>query len=351
MSTPTLRCPQRGLSALRRLCAGPMTQHPTRRTLLKTGLAAVAMSRGLPVQAQADVARIVLGSPPGSALDVLCRFVAEGLQPGYNRSVIVETRSGASGQIAVSTVKAAPADGMTILATPMPHMGIFPHSYRKLPYDPIGDFAAVGMGAKFDLAFTVGPAVPLSVKNMADFVAWCKSNPGRGVFGSPAAGSTPHFVGAIAGRAAGIELTHVPYRGPTPAVTDMIGGQIAAACATVGDFLPYVQAGRCRILATTGARRSTFVPDAATFLEQGFKDIVLDDWFGFFVPKKTPASQVEKLSAALRTALARPEVTKSLAERGLVAAWSTPAELAARVQADQAKWGPIVKSFGFTAES
>jgi tripartite-type tricarboxylate transporter receptor subunit TctC len=215
----------------------------------------------------------------------------------------------------------------------------------------VADFAAVGMGAKFDLAFAVGPAVPPGVKNMADFVAWCKANPGRGVFGSPAAGSTPHFVGAIAGRAAGIELTHVPYRGPTPAVTDMIGGQIAAACATVGDFLPYVQAGRCRILATTGVKRSTFVPDTQTFFEQGFKEIVLDDWFGFFVPKKTPASQVGKLSAALRTALARPETAKGLAERGLVPTWSTSKELAERVLADQAKWGPIVKSFGFTAES
>lgn len=327
------------------------SQHPTRRALLKTSVAILAGSQGLATQAQTDVARIILGSPPGSALDVLCRFVAEGLQPGYNRSVIVETRSGASGQIAVSTVKAAAADGMTILATPMPHMGIFPHSYRKLPYDPVADFAAVGMGAKFDLAFAVGPAVPPNVKNMAEFVTWCKATPGRGVFGSPAAGSTPHFVGAIAGRAAGIELTHVPYRGPTPAVTDMIGGQIAAACATVGDFLPYVQAGRCRILATTGVKRSTFVPDTATFFEQGFKEIVLDDWFGFFVPKKTPAGQVQKLSAALRTALARPETAKGMAERGLVPTWSTPKELADRVLADQAKWGPIVKSFGFSAES
>ena len=326
---------------------------PSRRALLKTGVLALAGAPGLQALAQADagVARIILGSPPGSALDVLCRFVAEGIQPAYARSAIVETRSGAAGQIAVTVVKAAAADGLTILATPMPHMGIFPHSYRKLPYDPIADFAPVGMGAKFDLAFAVGPAVPASVKNMADFIAWCKAQPGRGQFGSPAAGSTPHFIGAIAGRAAGIELAHVPYRGPTPAVTDMIGGQIAAACATLGDFLPYLQAGRCRVLATTGRQRSPFAPEAPTFLEQGFKELVLDDWFGFFVPAKTPSAQVEKLSAALRTALARPEAVKGLAERALVPAWSTPAELAARVKADQAKWGTIVKSFGFTAES
>jgi len=331
-----------------------MTQHPlSRRALLQAGLLAVAGTQASRALAQAadGVTRIILGSPPGSALDALCRLVAEGIQPAYARNVIVETRSGAAGQIAVSAVKAAAADGQTILATPMPHMGIFPHSYRKLPYDPVADFTAVGMGAKFDLALAVGPAVPASVKNMADFVAWCKANPGRGVYGSPAAGSTPHFIGAMAARTAGIELTHVPYRGPTPAVTDMIGGQIAAACATIGDFLPHVPTGRCRILATTGRQRSAFVPGAPTFIEQGFKDLVLDDWFGFFVPRQTPRAQVNKLNGALRTALARPEAAKALAERGLVPAWSTPAELAARVQADQAKWGPIVKSFGFSVES
>lgn len=330
-----------------------MTQHFSRRGLLKAGLAMTAGAHGLPSLAQApsDVARIILGSPPGSALDALCRFVAEGLQPGYSRSAVVETRGGASGQIAVSAVKSAPADGMTILATPMPHMGIFPFSYSKLPYDPIADFEAVGMGAKFDLAFAVGPAVPASVRTFADFVAWVKATPGRGTFGSPAAGSTPHFVGAMAARTAGIELTHIPYRGPTPAVNDMIGGQIAGACATIGDFLQFAQAGRCRVLATTGRQRSGFLPEAPTFAEQGFKDIVLDDWFGFFVPSRTPKVQIARLSGSLRNALARPEVVKGLGDRGMVPAWSTPGDLAARLRADQAKWAPIVKSFGFTAES
>lgn len=330
-----------------------MLQQFSRRGLLKAGVAMAIGGQGLPSRAQApsDVARIILGSPPGSALDTLCRFAAEGLQPGYSRSVVVETRGGASGQIAVSAVKSAPADGMTILATPMPHMGIFPFSYRKLPYDPISDFAAVGMGAKFDLAFAVGPAVPASVKTFADFVAWVKATPGRGSFGSPAAGSTPHFVGAMAARTAGIDLTHIPYRGPTPAVNDMVGGQIAAACATIGDFLQFVQAGRCRVLATTGRQRSSFLPETPTFAEQGFKDIVLDDWFGFFVPARTPAVQIAKLSGSLRNALARPEAVRGLTERGLVPAWSTPQDLTARLRADQARWAPVVKSFGFTADS
>lgn len=326
----------------------------SRRYFLQAG-AAVLACRGLAAAAQApadaSTTRFILGSPPGSALDVLCRRVADQIQPGYSRNAIVETKSGASGQIAVSFVKAAPADGMTVLATPMPQLGIFPHSYRRLPYDPVADFAPVAMGATFDLAFAVGPGVPAAVKNMGEFMAWAKANPSRAHFGSPAAGSSPHFIGALVARAAGIELSHVPYRGPTPAVMDMIGGQIAAACVPVGDVLEFAAAGRCRILATAGSARSSFTPSVATFVEQGFRDLVTHEWFGFFLPQKTPKAQVQKLNAAMRVALSQPAVVKGLADRGLVAAWSSSADLAARVKADQAKWGPIVKSFGFTAES
>jgi tripartite-type tricarboxylate transporter receptor subunit TctC len=326
----------------------------SRRTFLRACAATLAVPSPLTfAQAPSDgsTTRFILGSPPGSALDILCRRVADQIQPGYSRNAVVETRSGASGQIAVSTVKAAEPDGMTVLATPMPHMGIFPHSYRKLPYDPVADFAPVAMGATFDLAFAVGPAVPATVNSMADLVAWAKANPSRAHFGSPAAGSTPHFVGAMAARAAGVELTHIPYRGPTPAVMDMVGGQVSAACVPIGDLLQFAIAGRCRIIATTGAARNRFTPGVATFREQGFRDLVLNDWFAFFVPQKTPKAQVLKLNTALRTALSNPEVVKALDEKGLTAAWSTPADLAARLKADFQKWGPIVKSFGFTAES
>lgn len=326
----------------------------SRRTFLRACAATLVVPSHLTfAQAPSDggTTRFILGSPPGSALDILCRRVADQIQPGYSRNAVVETRSGASGQIAVSTVKAAAPDGMTVLATPMPHMGIFPHSYRKLPYDPVADFEPVAMGATFDLAFAVGPAVPAAVNSMADLVAWAKANPSRAHFGSPAAGSTPHFVGAMAARAAGIEITHIPYRGPTPAVMDMVGGQVSAACVPIGDLLQFASAGRCRIIATTGAARNRFTPGVATFREQGFRDIVLNDWFAFFVPRKTPKAQVLKLNTALRAALSNPEVVKALDEKGLTAAWSSPADLAARLKADLHKWGPIVKSFGFTAES
>ncbi|MGS5086162.1 Bug family tripartite tricarboxylate transporter substrate binding protein [Hydrogenophaga sp. A37] len=334
--------------------------HPrplSRRQYLQLSAAALASASGLPsahaqsAAAPSELARIIIGPPPGTLVDLFARRVGEAITPAYARTVLVENKVGAASQIAVSAVKAAPADGNTILLTPMPMMGIFPHSYPKLPYDPVADFIPVSMGGVFDLAFAVGPMVPANVTNMAEFFKWCQQNPGAANFGSPAAGSTPHFAGSMAARAAGTELTHVPFRGTTPAILDMVGGQIAAVCAPLGDFIPFVAGGKCRLLATTGEKRSRFTPSVPTFLEQGYRDVVLDDWFGFFLPAKTPATKVDALGAALKTALNSPPLMKAMEERGLELRWTTSADLAARLKADIDKWRPIVKSFNFTAST
>jgi tripartite-type tricarboxylate transporter receptor subunit TctC len=315
---------------------------------LPTGLTAGAAT-AQPVDAAQ--ARIVIGSPAGGALDFFARKVADGLQLTYAKSVLVENRTGASGQLAISGVKAAAADGNTILLTPSPMMAIYPHTYRKLPYDPVADFMPVSMAAIYDLAFAVGPAVPAAVKSIADFVAWCKAEPQRAQFGSPAAGSTPHFVGAMLSRHAKTEITHVPYRGTVPAITDMLGGQVAAACAPLGDFVAYVSTGRCRVLATTGGKRSKFAPDVPTFAEAGFKELALDDWWAFFVAAGTPPARVQQLNAALKTVLGDAALARALEERCLEPQWSEPAPLAANLRLQTAKWGPIVKTLGFTADS
>jgi tripartite-type tricarboxylate transporter receptor subunit TctC len=322
-------------------------------TLVSTLLPTLALGQAnnLTSAGPIDLAKIVLGSPPGSTLDVFARRVAEALQPGYAKSTIVDNKPGASGQIAVSAVKISPADGTTILVTPMPMMGIYPHTYSKLPYDSVKDFIPVSLGAVFDLAFGVGPMVPESVKSMNDFFKWCQANPSKANFGSPASGSTPHFVGSMAGKAAKSEITHVPFRGMPAALLDMVGGQIAAVCGTSGDFVPFVESGKARILATTGAKRSRFLPSVPTLVEQGFSDIVINDWFGFFVPIKTPESVVQKLSAALKIALSSPVVVKLLDEKCLDAKWSTQSELAIRLKGDIERWGPIVKSLNFSADS
>jgi tripartite-type tricarboxylate transporter receptor subunit TctC len=233
----------------------------------------------------------------------------------------------------------------------MSMLGIYPHTYKKLPYDPVADFAPVSQVARLDMALAVGPLVPATVRTLADFVGWCQANAKDASFGSPAAGSVPHFVAELFGRAAGIDFKHVPYRGTQPAIVDLMGGQIASVSGPVGEFLQHLPTGKVRLLATSGAARSRFATAVATYSEQGFKDIVFDEWFGAFVPAKTPADAVQRVWAALRKALGAPDVVDALALMGLEAKSSTPAELGALLKKDSERWAPLIKTIGFSAES
>jgi tripartite-type tricarboxylate transporter receptor subunit TctC len=273
------------------------------------------------------------------------------MAPGYGRSVVVENRTGAGGQIAVQAVRTMPADGTAILQTPMSMLGVYPHIYRKLPYDPVADLTPATLGATFDFGFAVGPAVPDSVRDLPGFLAWCKANPAKANFGSPAAGSVPHFIGVLLGRSAGVDLKHVPYRGTQPAILEMIGGQLQSVSGPIGEFTQHVAAGKCRLLAATGATRSRFAPNTPTMVEQGLRDMAFSEWFGFFLPGKAAPEVVQRANAALRAALAHKDTVDGLAVMGLEATSSTPAELGARLKADTERWGPIVKSIGFTADS
>jgi tripartite-type tricarboxylate transporter receptor subunit TctC len=303
-------------------------------------------------QAQFETLKIITGFPPGGTSDAICRRVSEKIAPtSYAKAAFVENKTGAGGQIAIQFVRNAPADGATVLQTPMSMLGIYPHIYKKLPYDPVGDLAPVSLGAVFDFGFAVGPMVPETVKNIPDFLNWCKANPMLANFGSPAAGSTPHFIGALLGKHANIDLKHVAFRGTQPAILDMIGGQIAAVSGPIGEFTQHVLAGKCRLLASSGAKRSQFAPNTPTLVEQGLKGFVYDEWFGFYVPAKTPTEVVARLNAAMRTALAAPETVNGLALMGLVAQSSTPAELATRLKSDTDLWAPLIKSIGFSADA
>lgn len=326
----------------------------TRRTLLQHSAASLMLG-GLASRAQAQAAfetvKILTGFPPGGTSDTICRRVAAKLAPGYGKSVVVENRTGAGGQIAIQGAKALPPDGATLLQTPMSMLGIYPHIYKKLSYDPVADLTPVSLGCTFDFGFAAGPAVPASVKTIPEFLAWCKANPAQANFGSPAAGSVPHFIGVLLGRSAGIELKHVPYRGTQPAILEMIGGQIQAVSGPIGEFTQHVAAGKCRLLAATGSARSKFAPDTPTLVELGLKDMAFSEWFGFYLPAKAAADVVQRANSALRAALADKETVDGLAVMGLEAKSSTPAELAAMLKADTERWGPIVKAIGFTADS
>ena len=325
-----------------------------RRTLLHTTalaqlLAAIA-SRAQAQGAPFETVKVVTGFPPGGTSDTICRRVAAKMPAGYAKAAVVDNRTGAGGQIAIQALKQLPNDGSVILQTPMSMLGIYPHIYKKLPYDPMADVTPVSLGATFDFGFAVGPSVPAAVRNVEEFLAWCKANPMQANFGSPGAGAMPHFMGALIGKARSVELKHVPYRGTQPAILDMIGGQIPAVSGPIGEFTQHVNAGKARLLAASGAQRSKFAPTTPTLVEQGFKDMVFSEWFGFFLPGGAGAEPVARANAALRTALADKDTIDGLALMGLEAKASSPAELATLLKADFEKWGPLVKAVGFTAD-
>lgn len=316
---------------------------------LSTAAAAAALLGPMPSRSQGlETARIFTGFPAGSTPDVLARKVGDRLTRGYARAAIVENRLGAGGQLAVTAVKGLPADGSNILLTPMSMLGVYPYTYRKLPYDPVADLTPVSMGVSFDYGIGVGPGVPESVQTMADLMAWYKANPTRANMGSPATGSTLHFVTVMLGRAAGIELTHVGYKGSGPAIQDMLGGTLPALCTPLGSFL---NQPRLRVLATSGPQRSRFTPEVPTLAEQGFKDMVYREWYGFYLPAKASPEAVARLNTALREALAAPDIVKTLASFGMESAPSSPAQLAQALKESMERWGPVVRSIGFTADS
>ncbi len=324
----------------------------SRRYLLQTtGAATLLASICAQAWGQAlDSTKIIAGFAPGGTADTVSRRVADKLHPGYAKSAVVENKTGAGGQIAVQFVKTAAPDGATVLLTPMSMLGIYPHTYKKLPYDPVADLTPVSAAAVFDYGFAVGPMVPASVKTVPEFLAWCKANPALANFGSPAAGSSPHFIGALLGRAGNVDLRHIAFRGTQPAVLDMIGGQIAAVSGPTGEFTQHVAAGKCRLLATSGAARGKFTPGTPTLLEQGFKDMAFTEWFGFFLPAKAPQDVVQRLNSGIRTALASQDVIDGLALSYLEVMPTSPAQLAAMLKADTERWGPLVKAVGFTPE-
>lgn len=324
-----------------------------RRTFVQAAAGATALAALHPLAALAQVAqpKIYYGFPAGSAGDNLARRVADKLGgTAYARTnAVVENKPGAGGRIALELLKGSPADGSVLTLAQASALTIYPHVYTKMNY-AMEDFAPISIGAQMIFALAIGPLVPESVKTLKDFVAWAKANPEKSSFGSPGAGSMPHFVGSLFGINAGITFQHVPFRGSLPAVNDAVGGQIAACVTPTGDSLAHAKAGKLRILAVSAPKRVAD-PDAPTFAEQGYPEIVAEEWFGFFAPAKTPASVLSAANTAIRTALNDPAIVSGLASIGLVAAGSSAQDMRNSLDSEFKRWGPLVKKVGFTAES
>lgn len=314
-------------------------------------LAAVGGAWPFALRAQGfETSKILVGFPPGGTTDVMARKVADKLRGPYARAVIVENRPGAGGQLGVTALKDSPADGTVMLLTPSSMLTIFPFTYSKLQYR-VDDVTPVSLAMYTHHVFSVGPAVPESVKNLKDFFAWAKANPDKAAYGSPGAGSMPHLVGVLVAKASGNnELRHVAYRGSAPGIQDLLGGQIAAFFGPTGDVLAHAKAGRVRVLGTSGAARSDFLPDVPTLREQGIS-VALREWYAFFMPAKASAETVQRAADALRPVLADREVVEFARQFGLEAQGSGPRDMAELLKRDSAEWGNLVKQTGFTADS
>jgi tripartite-type tricarboxylate transporter receptor subunit TctC len=323
----------------------------TRRRFI--GTAALGLMGGsLPFTSRAqslDTARIIIGFPPGGTTDVMGRKVADKLRGGYARNVLVENKPGAGGQLGVTALREAPADGSAMLLTPSSMLTIYPFTYPKLNYR-IEDVQPVSLAIYTQHVFSVGPAVPDSVKNLKDFFAWTKANPDKASYGSPGAGSMPHLIGVLVGKASGTELRHVAYRGSAPGIQDLLGGQISAFFGPTGDVIAHSKAGRLRVLGTSGGERNSFLPEVRTLQEQGVS-VALREWYAFFMPAKASAETVQRAAAALKPVLADKDVTDFAQQFGLEPQASAPRELAELLKKDTAEWGGLVKQTGFTAES
>lgn len=314
-----------------------------------TGLLALGVNPSF-AQSIPESARILVGYPPGGGVDLIARRLAEQLTGKLAKNVIVDNRPGAAGRIAVDIARQSPADGTTLLLNPAGVLTINPHTYKKSNYDPFKDFTAISLAALIDFGFAVGPAVPADVKNIADFAKWAKGNIGKVTYGSPAAGAPPHFVGDMLSRSLGLEMTHVPYRGGTPALTDLMGGQISGLVLTLGDLIQPAKAGKLRLLASTGPARSKFAPDLQTFAEQNVAGLDMRDWFAVYVVGAAPADVTARVVPLVRAALASPQYVQGLATIGIEAASSTPQEVDRMMRVDYDRWAAIVKASGFVAD-
>lgn len=324
----------------------------TRRQLMQGAAAGMLGLAHLPnfAQTRLENLRVIVGFPPGGTTDAFARRIAEKLRGNYANNVIVDNKPGAGGQIGVTTLKSAAADGAHILYSPASMLTIYPHSYTRLNYAQ-SDVTPIGIGHSTDHAFVVGPAVPDSVKNIKDFVEWAKANPGKASIGNPAAGSMPHLLAGRLAMLGGFQITNIPFAGSGPAIPQVMGGQLAGMSSPLGDWVQHHKGGKIRILATSGPDRAVFTPDVPTYREQGFGELLVREWFGFFAPAGVSDAVKQNLNAALRQAMSQQDIRDFVTPLAANLEASTTAEHTRRLADDSEMARRLVTALGFKADS
>ncbi len=313
-------------------------------------LGGLALLRPAYAAAQASppgVLRLLVGFPPGATGDRIARVVAPVLGAQLGVNVIVENKSGAGGQLAIGVAQSGPADGSVLLQTIGSSMVIYPHTYRNLPYDPLRDFVPIGTVATAPVAFVCAPTVP--ARNLKQAVALIRQDPKLGFYGTPASGSVFHFSGVLLQRALGLDFNQVAYRGSAPALADVLAGQVPFAFLTPSDILDHHRSGRLRILAITGRERATQLPDVPVFPEEGYGELVNQEWFSYFLTRHASAELVERFRAAVRQVVKDESLRASLLAAGLEVGDGDAATLAETMKREHAQWQQIVDDSGFVA--
>jgi tripartite-type tricarboxylate transporter receptor subunit TctC len=312
------------------------------RILLACLMLAVAPS----LLAQADYPsrpiRLVVTVPPGGAADFIARLVGGKLSDSLGQPVVVENRAGASGTIAADAVAKAPADGYTLLQNSITTHGVGPHLYARLPYDPVKDFAPVSGLALLPLIMSVNADVP--AKNVEEIISLSKKSALN--FASSGSGGAPHMAAELFKSVTGAQLTHVPYKGSGPAVTDLVGGRVQVMFDAAPSLIQHVRSGKLRVLAAASAQRNRLLPEVPTFAELGYPKVAVSLWYGLLAPAGTQPAVITRLNAEVGKVLAAPDVRERLLAQGAEPMPGTPAAFASFMQEEMAKWAPVVKQAG-----
>ncbi|MEJ8840712.1 tripartite tricarboxylate transporter substrate binding protein [Ramlibacter sp. AN1133] len=316
-------------------------------------LAALALAAATPFAATAQAypakpITVIVPFAAGGTTDILARVIGQALTRDLGQSVIVDNRSGAGGNIGAQLAAKAPADGYTLFMGTVGTHAINQSLYKKMPFDPIKDFAPLTRVAMVPNLLVANPGKPY--KTVKELIAYAQKNPGKVNFGSSGSGSSIHLSGELFNALAKVDMVHVPYKGSAPAVSDLIGGQIDIMFDNMPSAIQHVRAGKLRPLAVTTAKRSPELPDVPTIAEAGVPGYEATSWFGMFAPAGTPAPIVAKLNGALVKALADPQVKKKLAEQGAEPYSEKPEQFAEFIRQETAKWSKVVKDSGASAD-
>lgn len=314
----------------------------------------VAMSISLNAMAQipselvGKSIKIIVPQAAGGASDAISRLMAAELSQRWNTTIVVENRPGAGGNIGSEVVAKSPGDGTSWLMSYSGTHAINPTLYKKMSFDMVKDLAPIASLATLPFVLVVNPALP--VKNIAEYVAYAKANPGKINIASSGNGSVNHLLNEMLGLAADIKTTHVPYKGVAPALTDVMGGQVQGVYASAPSVMSQIKSGAVRPLAASATRRSEALPDLPTFGEAGYPALALDSWFAFFVSSATPMSLREKIHAEINKVLADPKVVEQLRLRGAETLITTLPEFQKVINNDLEQWGNAVRASGATID-